>query len=657
MTDIQRQVYVDEAVELLGDLEVSLLELEGKPNDAELVGRVFRVLHTIKGSGAMFGFDAIAYFTHQLETAFDGVRDGRVVVTPELVGVALDARDHIQLLLDEPQSAAAELSAAGAKILDRLRRVAPEADAKRQGAARQPQIEVETSGQARTYRIHFGPEPGILLTGNNPLLLLRELSQLGECSLIANLDRIPDLGDFDPEQCYTSWDASLRTSAGENAIRDVFIFVEHRAEVTIQLMEVEQSPEDCGAGLISLGEALERANCTRETARRPEAAATLRVSADKLDSLVNIVGELVTVQARLSGYATASGSAEASLIAEEVERLTERLRETTMGVRMLPIGDTFSRFKRLVRDLSSELGKQAELTTDGDETELDKTVIEQLSDPLVHLVRNAVDHGIESPEERRAAGKPAIGKVHLSACHTGAFVLIQVTDDGAGMDRDALRAQAVERGIIPPGAVLTDQETLALIFKPGFSTAKHVTEISGRGVGMDVVQRSLDVLRGTLSVTSQPGQGSTVGLKIPLTLAIIDGLLVEAAGAFYVMPLSNISECIELSRHSRGQSGRTSLINVRGELAPYIVLRDHFGLSGEPPAIEQVIVADTRAGKCGFVVDRVIGDHHTVIKKLGSLYRHVEEISGATILGDGTVALILDVDQLAIEVIRGGRHR
>jgi two-component system chemotaxis sensor kinase CheA len=326
-----------------------------------------------------------------------------------------------------------------------------------------------------------------------------------------------------------------------------------------------------------------------------------------------------------------------------------------MSIRMLPIGDTFSRFNRLVRDLSAELGKKIEMVTEGGETELDKTVIEQLSDPLVHLVRNAVDHGIEQPERRLATGKPETGRIHLSACHSGAFVLIRVTDDGAGMNRDAIRARAIERGMIPSDAVLTDQEIFALVMQPGFSTSAQVTEISGRGVGMDVVQRSLDVLRGTLTVSSEPGRGTTVTLKIPLTLAIIDGLLVEAGGAFYVVPLSNISECIELRRSANG-AHRGSLVNVRGELVPYVVLRDRFGLWGDPPEIEQVIVAETRDGKCGFVVDRVIGDHHTVIKKLGNLYRHVEEVSGATILGDGTVALILDVDKLAMELIRESRR-
>jgi two-component system, chemotaxis family, sensor kinase CheA len=639
-TDRHRQTYLDEARELLADLESSLLELEQRPEDHELISRAFRALHTIKGSGAMFGFDEVASFTHELETLFDAIRGGRVPVTKDLVGISLDARDHIQQLLwadgDE------HTPDTGGLILERLRQAVAidSSPAAGKHAPQAGQVGDLPHGELRAWRILFEPQPEIFMSGADPLPLLDELRALGECRVTAHLDRIPELDRFEPETCYTRWEIELTTAAGENAIRDVFIFVEDSAGIAIEAVPpVAAAP----AGLAS-------------APKKSEVASTLRVSASKLDDLVNIVGELVTVQARLSGYALAAATPEIQFIAEEIERLSERLRENTMSIRMLPIGDTFSRFNRLVRDLSAELGKKIEMVTEGGETELDKTVIEQLSDPLVHLVRNAVDHGIERPDRRLAAGKAETGRIHLSACHSGAFVLIRVTDDGAGMNRDVIRTRAIERGMIAADAVLTDQEIFGLVMQPGFSTSAQVTEISGRGVGMDVVQRSLDVLRGTLSVSSEPGRGTTVTLKIPLTLAIIDGLLVEAGGAFYVVPLSNISECIELRRNSTNVAHRGSLVNVRGELVPYVVLRERFALPGDPPKIEQVIVAETRGGKCGFVVDRVIGDHHTVIKKLGSLYRHVEEVSGATILGDGTVALILDVDKLAAELIRESRR-
>jgi two-component system chemotaxis sensor kinase CheA len=635
--DRHRQTYLDEAAELLADLEGSLLELEERPDDPELIGRAFRALHTIKGSGAMFGFDEVASFTHELETLFDAIRGGHVPMSMELVGISLAARDHIQGLLRVSPDAAVE---SGDLILERLRRAVGNCGESPVESLPPCVPSVEPAGELKAWRIVFEPLPDFFLSGADPVPLLEELRALGECSVSADVDRIPDLDAFNPEVCYTRWTVDLTTASSIDAIRDIFIFVDNHTRVSIDpVVDIQEPPHD-----------------TTLAPKKQEAASTLRVSAAKLDDLVNIVGELVTVQARLSGYALASGASEVHFIAEEVERLTERLRENTMSIRMLPIGDTFNRFKRLVRDLSAELGKKIEMVTEGNETELDKTVIEQLSDPLVHLVRNAVDHGIEQPEQRLAAGKPETGRIHLSACHSGAFVLIRVTDDGAGLDRDAIRSRAIERGMISADAALTEQETFALVMKPGFSTSQQVTEISGRGVGMDVVQRSLDALRGTLSISSTPGRGTTLTLKIPLTLAIIDGLLVEAGGGFYVVALSNISECIEIRRRASAGHGRAALVPVRGELVPYVVLRDRFALPGDPPEIEQVIVAETREGKCGFVVDRVIGDHHTVIKKLGNLYRHVEEVSGATILGDGSVALILDVDKLAVELIRESRR-
>ena len=693
MIDRHREAYREEAGELLSELETSLLELEKRPGDAELIGRVFRALHTIKGSGAMFGFDDIAAFAHELESAFDNVRGGQMPLTPELIGLTLEARDHIEGLLQDPGAAVEGTASSGQDILSRLRRMAPPPAARpSEHPAVQPVPAATGEGSALSYRVRFAPSFDILLSGANPILLWQELSGIGELSLIAHLEGIPELSDFDPERCYTHWDAVLTTTASENAIRDVFIFVEDLGTLAVECIGEEAAAEHAPVGqlLVRRGDAtaehveeclggrpragdllvqagvaardrvdaalLEQQHLDAARAGRPHPqTATLRVPAARLDGLLDIVGELVTVQARLSGHALASSDPEINFIAEEVERLTERLRGSAMSLRMLPIGETFSRFKRLVRDLSAELGKKAELSADGNDTELDKTVIEQLSDPLVHLVRNAVDHGIEPPERRAALDKPAAGRVHLSARHSGAFVLIEVSDDGAGMDREAIRNRAVERGLIRADAVLAEEEIFALTLAPGFSTASRVTAVSGRGVGMDVVKRSIDQLRGTLSVSSRPGVGTRVTLKIPLTLAIIDGLLVESGGSNFVAPLANISGCIEREKDRAGRSTR-QLVEVRGELIPCVALRERFALSGEPPPVEQVIVAETLHGRFGFAVDRVIGDHHAVIKKLGPVYRGVEDVSGATILGDGTVALILDLDKMAAGVIRDSRR-
>ncbi len=339
-------------------------------------------------------------------------------------------------------------------------------------------------------------------------------------------------------------------------------------------------------------------------------------------------------------------------VAEEIESLTTELRETSMGMRTLPLRSTFERFKRLVYDLSRSLHKEVELACDGGDTELDKTVIDQLNDPLMHLIRNCMDHGIEGPEVRRAAGKTAAGTIRLSARHAGAQVLVSISDDGKGIDREAVRARAIEKGLVASDARLSESEIFDLILAPGFSTAREVSDVSGRGVGMDVVRRNVEALRGSIEIASQPGQGSTVTLRLPLTLAIIDGLLVRVGHARFVMPLGNTVECVELTRQDIENANGKHLANIRGEIIPYIRLGEYLHLRTERPEREQIMVAETEHGRFGFVVDQVLGDHQTVIKNLGRLYRNVQVVSGATILGDGTVALILDLHRLAQNVIR-----
>ncbi|KAF0234510.1 MAG: hypothetical protein FD177_702 [Desulfovibrionaceae bacterium] len=392
---------------------------------------------------------------------------------------------------------------------------------------------------------------------------------------------------------------------------------------------------------------------TRPKATEP--AQSLRVEAAKLDNLVNLVGELVIAQARLTQIASELAHGELTEVSEEVERLAGELRDNTLSIRMLPIGTTFSRFRRLVRDLSSELGKQIELMAEGGETELDKTVIEQLGDPLVHLLRNSIDHGIETPGERAAVGKPPHGAIRLSAKQAGGSVLIRIEDDGRGLNAERIRAKAVLRGLIAPECRLTDQEAYQLIFSPGFSTAEKVTSVSGRGVGMDVVKRAIDTLRGVIEIDSLPGRGTAITISLPLTLAIIDGLLVRSSREFYIIPLSMVEECVELSAKGNlsGHGGcRNRTLNVRGEIIPFIRLRETFHIGGEPPRLEQVVITCHDGGRTGLAVDEVIGQQQTVIKGLGRLIGRVEGFSGATINGDGSMALILDVAQLVGSVQR-----
>jgi two-component system chemotaxis sensor kinase CheA len=693
MIDSHRETYREEARELLGELETALLELEKVPADGELIGRVFRAMHTIKGSGAMFGFDDIAAFTHDVETVYDLVRSGRIPVTKPLIDLTLAAGDEIRAMVDAAagggsgKNARAELLSRSFKeILQGHQEPAPPRAAPPSSAAAAAALP-GGGGPTATYRIRFRPAADLFVSGTNPLLLLNELRELGACTVVAHREGIPNLAAMDPEACYTYWDIILTTSRDSNAIRDVFIFVEDACELKIAVIDsgepsaADHDPPKLGEILVDRGDlsgaeirqvldsrprigellvasgrvtpdrvasALAEQQHLREVQQRrsgAEATASIRVPAEKLDTMVNLVGELVTIQSRLSQLA-AGGDLALQQVAEEVERLTAELRENTMSVRMLPIGTTFSKFQRLVRDLAAEMGKEIVLQTEGGETELDKTVIERLNDPLIHLIRNCIDHGIEPPEVRQQAGKPRQGTVHLSASHSGAHVLIRIRDDGAGLAAGRIREKALEKGLIAPEALLAEQDLFGLIFLPGFSTNENVTSISGRGVGMDVVKRSIEGLQGTIAMASQSGMGTTITLKLPLTLAIIDGLLVKIAALHFVIPLSAVDECVELTRQQVADAHGRNLVPIRGELVPYIRLRERFGIRGTPPAIEQIITTRFDGSRVGLVVDQVIGEHQTVIKPLGRVYRGVEEISGATILGDGSVALIIDIAKL-----------
>jgi two-component system chemotaxis sensor kinase CheA len=680
------ETYTEEAIELLFELENSLLELEKKPNDKELISRVFRAMHTIKGSGAMAGFDNIASFTHDIETVFDLVRGNIIPVTKELIDLTLSSCDQIKKMVkNEPIDL--KYSEEIIKGFQEMVPVTEKASEKNDIDASVNIPEYETNEEI-TYRIRFHPAGDIFTNGTNPVLLLNEIRALGDCSLFAQTGNIPVLEEMEPEQCYLYWDIILTTDNGENTIRDVFIFIEDNSEIDIKVIDdcgilmddekrkkigeilVERediSPDEIAAALQDqkrIGEILidsgkinkdkleaaleeqEYLDKLKNKQKKEAAGSSIRVASGKLDNLVDLVGELVTVQARLTQHSSSNRNPELASIAEEVERLTSELRDNTMSIRMLPIGTTFSKFKRLVRDLSNQLGKEVILSTEGGETELDKTVIESLNDPMVHIIRNSIDHGIEPPNDRDAAGKPGQGVVNLSATHSGGNVLIRISDDGAGLDTHSIRAKAEEKGLITPDAELEDKDIYYLIFEPGFSTAAEVTDVSGRGVGMDVVKKGIENLRGSIEVESQKGRGTTITLKLPLTLAIIDGLLVDIGKDLYVIPLSVVEECVEMSREEANRSRERNMMNFRGNVVPYLNLRDMFQVEGDPPALEQVVIVEANNKTVGFGVDKLIGQNQTVIKTLSKVYKDVKGLSGATILGDGNVALILDMTEL-----------
>jgi len=728
-----------EVEELFEQLETALLDLESDPTNKDLIDRSFRALHTIKGSGAMFGFDAASAFAHHVENAFDQVRKGRASVSRELIEVVLRSRDHIRTLIEAPAEADP---------------IEGEALLKRLAAAMGPVVEAHAAPVASTtYRIHMRLPRQALETGTNPLLLLDELRQLGAFTPVAITDDIPRLEEMDPLGCYLSWDCVLTTDQPRDTIDDVFIFVRDDMELRVEEVPVEtrrlgeilvereaisaealssalKRQERIGSLLVKEGTvsgdviaaALAEQVHVREAAEKAtrKENSAIRVQAERLDELMDQVGELVIAQARLRQLAddefsrrgiarsqshktagnvrlikaaarrrskrglTSSALAgpeerttertteratakEAKTrgpdgsgrdirlraLVEEIERLASELRDTTMNIRMVPVGSLFGRFRRLIRDLSRELGKEVCLTTSGEETEIDKTVIERLHDPLVHLIRNAVDHGIETPAEREAAGKPREGQVHLTAIHSGAHVRISIRDDGRGINPVNLRAKAEEMGLLQPGAELSDQEIFQFIFHPGFSTAGKVTNVSGRGVGMDVVRRAIDALRGTIEVSSTLGQGATLSFKLPLTLAIIDGLLVRVGTQRYVIPLSVVDECVELRADGNERSSGIDFLNIRGETVPFLRLRTLFHVDGEADKYQKIVIVSAGGGRIGLVVDQLLGNYQTVIKSLSRLHADVGIFSGATILGDGMVALILDVPRL-IDLGQGG---
>jgi two-component system chemotaxis sensor kinase CheA len=694
--------YELEARELLQAVEQNLMQLEETPGDRDLLDEIFRSFHTIKGSGSMFGYTAVADFTHEVESLFDLMREGRLTADHEIINAALAAKDYtLELISDEETSSqrGEELKRVMRSFREHIREEEETPSEPQQDGSGDPgreRLENSPAAEAgdRIYRIIFKPAAELFLRGAKVLPLIRELRAMGRCAVFGHTGDIPDLQQLDPEQCRSSWTILLSTDRGRNAIEDVFMFVEDYSELHIDVID-EENRVDVDAEYKRIGEILcERGDITREDIQRivdskirfgdvameegllssdtlnsaleeqkfvrqarkkrreRQSSSTIRVSSGKLDHLVDLVGELVTLQARLSQYSQHSRSDsvhernELELVNETLERLTTNLRDTTMNIRMVPLAETFNSFQRLVRDLSAELGKEVRLETTGAETELDKHIIDALGDPLVHVIRNAVDHGFEPPGEREQQGKRRQGTLAIDAEHYGGQVVITIVDDGRGIDVQQIRDKAVNRGLIQREEQLGDEELLNLLFHPGFSTAESTTSVSGRGVGMDVVKREIEKLRGKVKISSEKGRGSTIHLTIPLTLSIIDGLLVALAEERYVVNLSVVEECFELTNDLRGMLRSQEYLTIRGEVVPYIDLRELFGLPEKEQGVRELTVVRSGDQKVAVIVDHIIGQHQTVVKPLSRAFSGVEEISGSTILGDGSIAFILDTNKM-----------
>jgi two-component system chemotaxis sensor kinase CheA len=621
MDDESLALFRAEAEGLVESLEACLLKLRDAPDDRELIDAAFRDLHTLKGTGAMFGRDDVAGFLHDFETAFEQVRSGDARVDPELVNISLAARDHVAALLDGGDPAG------GQPILQRL------AD----------HLAGESGADDTARQLRFFLPADTLTLGGRPELVLDELRAMGVTNIRALLDDLPPLDALDPTRLYMGWAADVPADVPEDDIRGAFLFHEDGLSLTL-----DPAPGAAPAPktLVQTPPTAPPGDPAPATTTAQKTGALMRVPAERLDDMMDRVGELVIAEARLVELAARSGDPGLVAVAEDIQRLTTAMRDTTMSIRMTPIGAITGRFRRLVHDLTTKTGKSITFAVVGEETELDKTVVERLTDPLMHIIRNAADHGLEDAETRRAMGKSGAGRITLTARHAGAEVLISLSDDGKGLDRHAIRARAVERGLIAEGAEVSDETIPGLIFEPGFSTAETITELSGRGVGMDVVRQTIDALRGTIEVESEPGHGTTVTLRLPLTLAIIDGLLIEVAGERFVIPLAAVDEIVELPAALREDDAGNAFLDIRDSLVPFLRLRHLLHSAGTPDPHQKVVVVTSSDGRVGLVVDRIIGSNQTVIKQLSPLHAAFKTFSGATILGDGSVALILDVPQL-----------
>jgi two-component system chemotaxis sensor kinase CheA len=695
--------FFEESFEALDAMEAALLKLDVGSPEAELINTIFRVAHSIKGGSATFGFSEIASFTHSLETLLDELRSGTMPVTVALSDLLLKSVDVLRAMLRAVQAKqpidsqrVSDLQFDLEVAIARKSEAAPAASAPAAAATTAASAELGETRQALAprWRIRFRPYRELLARGNDPLRMLRELSVLGELDVRVDAQMLPPLAQVNPLDCYLAWSLELPGEVAEEAIRQVFEWAEGDCDLSIERLPaaleipapapvaptaaVPDTPASTAAAQATSAPAAAPAtvapvSAPAASASTPAPAApspapsavktegsvsalgdsgSIRVSVEKIDELMNTVGELVITQAMLSQLGSHFDGPEAEKLRgglQQLERNMRELQESVMRVRMLPISFVFSRFPRMVRDLAQRLGKQIELKLTGEQTELDKTVLEKIGDPLVHLVRNCIDHGIESPETRIAAGKNAEGTVHLDACHRGGNIAVEVSDDGGGLDKERILAKARARGLVGPNDTLTDAEIHELIFVPGFSTAEKTTDLSGRGVGMDVVRRNVKELGGKIDVSSETGRGSRFVITLPLTLAIVDGQSVAVGTETYIVPLISIVESMQLKASGVTRlSGHSEVLSFRGDYLPIIRLHELFGVEPRSRALHEglVVVAEGDGRRVGLFVDDLLGQQQVVIKSLEANYGHIEGVSGATILGDGSVALILDVPGL-----------
>ncbi|SON58256.1 Chemotaxis protein CheA [Hartmannibacter diazotrophicus] len=675
-----RVTFFEECNEILSDLETHLARVQTEILDGESLNAVFRAAHSIKAGAGAFGYTQLVHFTHDFEALLDRMRSGELSQTDRIAQILIRGGDVLAELVAAAEAGGASPADLGSDILDEIHVLLGKDSAvtDTDGGLFEDAGDAGDAGGQIVYSIALKPNPDLFRNATEPLLLIRELRQLGELEVVCDWSALPPLERMDPENAYLAWDFRLTTDKPKSAIEEVFEFVDDTCGIVIEEAGPSSTAVDAGSpdaapaptmadeaapdpapGAIASPHSPPSSAAQSGTASPPPAAkgggqGSIRVDLARVDRLVNVVGELVITQAMLAQQIVDLGLGNGRQQIrgnDELASLTRELQECVMAIRMQPVKSIFARMPRLVRDLSSKLGKKVRLSTSGELTEVDKTVIEELADPLTHMIRNSIDHGIEMPADRLAAGKVEEGTIQLSAAHVGGNILIQIADDGAGINRPRLLQKAVEKGIVPAGAQLSDEEIDDLIFSPGFSTAAAVTDISGRGVGMDVVRRNIVNLGGRIQVQTQPGLGTRFTLAIPLTLAVLDGMIVAVGKERYVLPLTSIVESFRPDRNAvRRLAGGVEVVSIRGEFVRLVHLNRVFDVKGavEEPWNGLVVLVETAGGQTvGVTVDELIGQQQVVIKSLADNFDPVPGISGATILGNGRVALILDIERLA----------
>jgi len=660
------QVFFEESFEGLDVMETGLLNLDNGDADNEEINTIFRAAHSIKGGSGTFGFQSISDFTHIMETLLDEVRDGIRDLTHEGINVLLKSVDCLRMMMTAASEGGDVDDSEVKTNFDALQNILGSESSSATEEISEPAADSTAQASAETvWKISFAPHKNFMQFGNDPARIIRELATLGKLSGHVDTDNVPEFTDLNPEDMFLSWDLELKGEVTKEQIDDVFSWVEDESDISITAMSSDVSSqtvkkqtdatvvksEAVKAPVKAKPAAAVKASDKKE--KSTPASSSIRVGIDKIDDLINMVGELVITQSMLSMLGEDFNMTRLEKLQEgliQLDRHTRELQESVMQIRMVPISFTFSRFPRMVRDLSEKLDKKIELVMHGENTELDKTVIEKIGDPLVHLVRNSVDHGIEMPEDRLAAGKPETGTIQLNAFHRGGNIVIEITDDGKGIDKDVILAKGIEKGLVEAGAKLSDQQIYDLLFNPGFSTAAEITDVSGRGVGMDVVKKNIMSLGGAIETHSVKGQGSIFSIRLPLTLAILDGQSVSVGSDNYIIPLVSIVESVQPKKESLNMvAGKGETYKLRDEYLPIIRIRDLFNVpDAKADDLEEglLVVVEADGKRFGVFVDDLLGQQQVVIKSLESNYKRINGVSGATILGDGSVALILDIPSL-----------